>query len=526
MDTNYTRKRLKEIVSVSVKHGLKGGINNPKQFRMTLEELGPTFIKFGQILSTRSDILPSEYISELKGLQDDVKSETFEIIREVIENELDKPLEESFSLFEEKPIASASLSQVHYAELDTGEKVVVKVQRPKTKEKMMADIDILRRLAPFINLTPTGSAMDAKEVIEELANATIKELDFINEAENTEDFGEKNKDVKFILCPKVYKDYCTEKIIVIDYIKGIKIDNIEKLKAEGYDLKDISTKLTYNYFKQVFEDGFFHADPHPGNIFIYDRKIGYIDFGLMGNLNDGLRKKFNGFLEGVANRDINLMTKSVLKIGEKKGPVDIKDLYEDIEIIYEQYIEESMEDLDLPQIIEEVFKVCKDNNIYMPKDITLLVKGLMTIQGLIAKLDSEINIMDTALPYVKNHMANEKLKNIDFTESLYSIYKMVRSNLIISSKIVELIDQITNGNLKAQIDFKKSEEAANELNKMVNRLIFGMIIAGLVVSSSIVINANVGFKIYGISALGLIGYLGAGIVGFWLLISIIRSGKL
>ncbi|MBV1817979.1 AarF/ABC1/UbiB kinase family protein [Anaerosalibacter bizertensis] len=526
MKTNYTKKRLREIVSVSVKHGLKGGINNPSQLREALEELGPTFIKIGQILSTRPDILSKEYILELQRLQDDVKPEKFEMVKNAIESELNNSLEENFAIFEEEPIASASLSQVHYAELKTGEKVVVKVQRPNAKKMMMADIDILRKLAPFINLTPTGSAMDAKEVIEELAAATKKELDFINEAKNTKCFREKNKDVKFILCPKIYEDYCTEKIIVMDYIEGIKIDNIDKLKEEGYDLKDLATKLTYNYFKQIFEDGFFHADPHPGNIFLCGRKIGYIDFGLMGVLDDNLRKKFNDFLEAVANRDVNLMTKSVMKIGQKRGPVDRSRLYEDIEIIYDQYIEESIQDFDLPQIIEEIFKVCKDNNIYMPKDITLLVKGLMTIQGLIAKLDSEINIMDIALPYVKEHITNEKLKDLNSIETLRSLYEIIKSNLILSSKIIELIEQIKAGNLRTQIEFKESEEASNELNKMVNRLIFGMIVAGLVVSSSIVINANVGLKIYGISAFGLIGYLGAAIAGFWLLISIIKSGKL
>lgn len=526
MDVNYTRKRLKEIVSVSVKHGLKGGITDPKQLRMALEELGPTFVKIGQILSTRPDILPLEYNLELKKLQDDVKSEKFETIKMLIENELNGSLEEIFTFFQEKPIASASLAQVHLATLKSGEKVVVKVQRTNVKEKITADIAILKKLAPFINLTPTGSAMDANEVIAELSDATEKELNFINEAENIISFRENNKNINFILCPKTYRKYCTEKIIVMDYLKGIKIDNIEKLKEEGYNLKDISTKLTYNYFKQIFEDGFFHADPHPGNILISDQKIGYIDFGLMGKLDDGLKKKFNEFLQGMANRDINLMTKSILKIGQKKGPVDNEKLYKDIEIIYDQYIEESMENIDLPQIIEEVIKVCKNNNIYMPKDITLLMKGLMTIQGLIAKLDSEANIMDIALPYVKNHMVNEKLKNIDFMDSLYFLYEIIKSNLILSTKIIEIIEQVKTGNLKAQIEFKKAEEAANELNKMVNRLIFGMIVAGLVVSSSIVINANVGLKIYGISALGLIGYLGAAIAGFWLLISIIKSGKL
>ncbi|WP_077369356.1 ABC1 kinase family protein [Anaerosalibacter sp. Marseille-P3206] len=526
MDTNYRKKRIREIVSVSIKHGLKKGINNPEQLKCTLEELGPTFVKIGQILSTRPDILPSEYIHELQKLQDDVKAEKYDVMVEVIENELGKSIDEIFLQFDKTPIASASLAQVHLAKLKTGENVVVKVQRPNVKEKMTADIAILRKLAPVINLTPTGSAMDAREVVEELADATEKELDFVNERRNIETFAENNKDVKFILCPKVYEEYCTDKIIVMDYIEGIKIDDIDKLKDEGYDLQDLASKLTYNYFKQIFEDGFFHADPHPGNILIHDKKIGYIDFGLMGQLDNSLKKKFNEFLEGVVDRDINKMSKSILKIGIKKGPMDIKKLSNDIEIMYEQYIEESLFDFDLPQIMEEVLKVCKDNNIHMPKDITLLIKGLMTIQGVIAKLDKEINIMDIAIPYMKNRYIDEKLNTLDLSKIVEEIYTIVKANMKLSVKFLDLINQAINGKLKLQMDLKDGREIINELNKMINRLVFGMIVAGLVVSSSLVITANIGPKIYGISLIGITGYLGAAVAGFWLLISIIRSGKM
>ena len=526
MDTNYRKKRIREIVSVSIKHGLKKGINNPEQLKCTLEELGPTFVKIGQILSTRPDILPSEYITELQKLQDDVRPEKYDVIVKVIERELGKPIDEIFLDFDKTPMASASLAEVHLAKLHTGENVVVKVQRPNVAETMTADIAILRKLAPVINLTPTGSAMDAREVVEELTDATEKELDFVNERKNIEMFSANNVDIKFILCPKVYEEYCTDKIIVMDYIKGIKIDNTSKLEEEGYDLQDLATKLTYNYFKQIFEDGFFHADPHPGNILIHERKIGYIDFGLMGQLNSSLKKKFNDFLEGVVEKDVSKMTKSILKIGIKKGAIDIKKLSNDIELMYEQYIEESLYDFDLPQIMEEVLKVCKNNNIHMPKDITLLIKGLMTIQGVIATLDKDINIMDVAIPYMKNSLMDEKLKSLDMMKVLEKLYTTVKANMSLSVKLLDLINQALSGKLKLQMDFKDGKESINELNKMINRLVFGLIVAGLVVSSSLVIAANVGPKIYGISLIGITGYLGAAIAGFWLLISIIRSGKL
>lgn len=526
MKTNYMRNRLKEIIAVSIKHGLKNGISDPKAFRLALEELGPTFIKLGQILSTRPDMLPKPYIKELEKLQDDVTPEDFNVMKGEIEKELGTNLENIFLYFDEKPIASASLAEVYYGKLKSGEEVVVKVQRPFVKEKMMSDIAILKRLAPFIKFTTPGSLMDVEEAIEELSMAAEKELDFLNEVENITLFSKNNKDIKFIAIPKVYKTYCTKKIIVMDYLKGIKVDQVEKLKSEGYDLQDMAEKLIYSYIKQILEDGFFHADPHPGNLIIHNNKIGFIDFGLMGFLDSSLKNKFNEFIEAIAEEDYDKMTRIVLKIGIKKGPINIKVLRSDIENMYNQYIEQSLYDFDLPEMIEEIFHICKKNNIHMPKNITLLIKGLMTIQGVVIKLNKEITIMDIALPYVQNHFIKEKLSNINVLDGIKYIYTIVKSNLEVSTKLLDLIDQTINGRFKLNLQIKNMEKSINELNKMVNRLVFAIIVAALVVSSSLAMNVDIGLKIYGISIVGLVGYLGAAIAGFWLLISILRSGKL
>src|SRR5699024_5188760 len=273
METNYMKKRLKEIIAVSVKYGLKNGIGDPKSFRLALEDLGPTFIKLGQILSTRPDIISTPYILELENLQDNVTPEDFNVMKKIIEEELEVELEEIFLDFKKEPIASASLAEVYFTKLITGEQVVIKVQRPFVKERMIADINILKRLAPFIKFTTPGDFIDVEEAIDELHMAVERELDFLNEMENIILFNENNRNVKSVTSPKVYKDYCTEKIIVMDYIKVTKIDQIEKLKLEGYDLKDMAKKLIYSYIKQILEDGFFHADPHPGNLIIQNNKI-------------------------------------------------------------------------------------------------------------------------------------------------------------------------------------------------------------------------------------------------------------
>lgn len=525
MENNYANKRFKEIISVALKHGFKNGIKDPKELRLALEELGPSFVKIGQILSTRPDILPIEYVNEFQKLQDNVRPQKFSIMKEIIEKELEAPIDEIFLDFNEIPIASASLSEVYLARLKSGKRVVVKVQRPFVKEKMLADIHILKKLSPFINFT-TKEIVDVKKVIDELSKAAEKELNFIEEMNNITKFKENNRNIKFIRVPNVYREYCTSKVLVMDYISGIKIDNIDDLKKAGYDIEDIANKVIYNYFKQVFEDGFFHADPHPGNILISNGAISYIDFGLMGSLDLGLRKKLNELLEGVATKDLDLMVKSILKIGIKKSSIDLDKLYKDVDNLYNTYIDVPFHNYDIPQILDEILRVCKKNNITMPHNIVLLTKGVMTLQAVLAKINDELTIMEVALPYFKNRIIREKVKNLDLLEMITFLYTSFKSTLQLSSKVVDFINTGLEGRLKLGLEFKDVEENINELNKMVNRLIFAIIITGLLVSSSLVINANVGLKIYGISSIGIVGYLGAGLAGLLLLISIIKSGKL
>lgn len=523
---NYTRKRIGEIVSVFLKHGFKNKLGNPKKLRLALEELGPSFIKIGQILSTRPDLLPMEYIIELQNLQDNVKAENFQLMKEVIESELGDSIENIFLYFDETPIASASLSEVYFARLKTGKKVAVKVQRPYAREKMLTDIRILKKLVPLANLTSTKEFIDIKKAVDELSQAIEKELNFIEEAKNIKKFAEKNKNVRYLTCINVYEEYSTEKILVMDYIAGTKVGDVDKLVEEGYDLQDIAIKITYNYFKQVFEDGFFHADPHPGNILVHNNTIGYIDFGLMGSLEPTLVKNLNRMLEGVATKDINLMMNSLLAIGIKKGNINKDKLYRDIENFYNTYAYEAIHKFDLHNVINEIMEIAKRNNIAMPHNIILFAKGIITLQGVLAKLNDTITIMDIALPYFKDKVLRTSLKKLDFSQLATYLYSTLKSTAEIPNKLVDFLNSGMDGRLRFYLDLKDIEKTLNTINKMVNRLIISIIIAGLLVSSSLVINANVGLKIYGISAIGIIGYIGATIGGLVLLVSIFRSGKL
>lgn len=527
MSANNGKERMSEIVSVFINHGIGKGllsINIPVSMRKSFEELGPTFIKIGQILSMRSDLLPETYITELQKLQNDVKPESYEDIKNVIEKNFKKPINEVFLKFEKKPIASASIAQVHIAYLKDNTKVVVKVQRTNVKESMLRDIAILKKLVKYLKRTPQNKVISFSDIAEELEISAKKELNFINESNNIKKFYKLNKNIRYITCPIVYDDYTTNEVLVMDYIDGIKISSADILIKEGYDENEIGLKLANNYIKQIFEDGYFHADPHPGNIIIKDKKIAYIDFGMMGTLNKPIQEKFNKLLYGMASRDIDELTNAALNIGIRKGEINLKKFQDDIEEIYFNYIETSLDNVDLNKLLNDMFNALRKNNMSIPREITMLLKGLITIEGVLMKLSPGVKITELIIPYVKKQL----FKNLDLkkelNDSIINLYFLSKSAPKIARGIINLIDNSSKGRLKIQMEHTSLEQPMHKLSILVDRLVFSIIIASIIMGSSIIVSAEIGPKFYGISSVALVGYIGALIMGFWLLITILRSG--
>ena len=521
-------------MSVFIKHGLKDGlsiINNPSQLRAAEEELGPTFIKIGQVLSTRPDIVSQPFIDEFRKLRDNVRPEKFDDIKTIIENDLGKSLEEVFLSFEKEPIACASIAQVHLAKLKSGEHVVIKVQRPNIRDMIIGDINILKRMAKLLKFSPQGAIMNPVEVIDELGNTLKTELDFLNEAKNVEIFTEKNNGIQHIKAPKVFSKYTTPNILVLEYIEGVKISDKKQLEDKGYYLDDIALKLANNYMKQVFIDGFFHGDPHPGNIIITGDAIAYIDFGMMGTLSKSMQQKYISLLEGIATGNIDMITNAILRIGIRKGDLNANRLKPQIEEIYSYYAYLPVEEINIPEAIEKLFKVCRENNISMPREITMLVKGIMTVESVISDLSPDINIMKVTVPFIRKLKLEEFDVKEDILEQLSNLYLLSKQGLKLPIQLGKLVHDTLEGKLKINLEHTNLEKSFSELNKMVNRLAFSIIVAGLIVGSSLIIRADSvqGLRILGISnmnILGLVGYLGAGVLGFWLLISILRSGRI
>ncbi|PJI08328.1 protein kinase [Clostridium sp. CT7] len=527
-------QRFRQIVKVLAFYGfgyivdskLNNSKNSPENLRKAFEELGPTFIKIGQILSTRPDLVSPEYIKELSKLQDKAPEESFENIQKTFKKEFNKSTSDLFSHFNEKPLACASIAQAHEATLKDGRNVIVKVQRHGIEEKMKLDLSILYKIASLTKAKFSDALIDPKEAIEELMTSTELELDFKNEAKNIELFKKLNKDVAFVTCPYILKNLSSQHIITMEKINGFKITDTKALKHDGYDMDDLGKKLALSFFKQVFQDGFFHGDPHPGNILVRDTKICYIDFGIMGHLNKSLKSALNDIIIAISYQNINKLISVIMSIGIKTGYVDRNELYEDIDYIFASYLSTSLENIKISELIQEVFECSKKNNVRMPKDLIILVRAFVIIEGVIAKISPDISFLDVAIPFVKEQNKGEIFKDFNMYEMLFNSYMFLKTSSKVPKKFIDLSDSIMRGRAKFQLNLTNLETPINELSKMINRLILGIIISSMIISSSLILHSNVGPKIYNISIIGITGYLIAALMGFWLLISIIRSHKM
>lgn len=527
-------KRFNEIVRVFTLYGFGYIIDNKitkenksaKNLRKAFEKLGPTFIKIGQILSTRPDLLSQEYIEELSKLQDDVTPEKFTDIDNIFFNEFHKHIEDCFVHFEKKPLASASIAQVHSAILQTGEKVIVKIQRPGIEEKIKLDLSILRRIVKLSKTKFFDVIIDPEEALNELSISTERELDFKTEAINMLKFKQLNENVAFSYAPYLIKSLSSGKILTMERIYGFKINDIKKLDEYGYDLKDLGKKLALSFFKQVFTDGFFHGDPHPGNLLIHQGKICFIDFGIMGSISDSLKNFLNEAIIAVVFKDLDKIVSIVMSIGIKKGPVNKNKLYEDIDGLFSNYLYTSLKNIKISVLLQEIFYCAQNNNIMFPTDLTLLIRSLIIIEGVMAKICPEIQILDIAISFVKNNSRTLLLKNIDLYEVLIYFYKFAKNFSIFPSKFIEIMNNVLNGRSKIQLQIPNLNKFTNELNKMANRLIFALVTSSLIIGSCLIISSKVGPEIYNISIIGILIFIVSAFMGFLLLISIIKSGKL
>ena len=521
----YRRRRVREILGILSKYNIREGIT-PEKFRAIVEELGPVFVKVGQILSMRQDVLPEAYCQELAKLRTDVAPLPFKTIADVLESAYHQPLRRIFARIDHEPLGSASIAQVHRAVLLDGTPVVVKVQRPGVQETMKIDLSILNQLTTLLQRTGvTGDVIDFKMVLSEVAATARQEMDFMNEGHNAEIFAHNNSDIRYVDCPTIFKHYTTSNVLMMSYMGGIDIDETDRLVEEGYDLQEIAVKLVDNYIKQIVDDAFFQADPHPGNIRIHDGKIGWIDLGMMGTLSRRDCELFREAISAVAAKNISAIKTVVLSLGDHTGKIDHTRLYADLSDLMDEYGSVNIGEMSLSEFLQDLLHICNVNHIQMPQGVTMLVRGVMTIESVVAKLDPSASIVSV----MQQHILEPSLQDLDLR---VTAKKLTRSLISAGTHTLDLPENLNNlskealkGHSKFNLEIVGSEEPIKQLGKMVNRLVLAVITAALLLASSFLAITDMKPQILGIPALAFFGYLGALILGGGTLYSVYRSWR-
>ena len=500
----------------------------PQRTRLACEELGPTFVKLGQILSIRPDLIPREFAEEFSKLQDEVPSFSFDEVEEQFKKELGKPINELFVEFDKRPVAAASLSQVHKAKLMSGEIVAVKIQRPNVGKIIETDISILFSLVKFIEKRSiSGHLFQPVKIIREFSQTIKKELDFVNEGHNIEKFRINFRESETVHIPKVYWKLTTKRILTMEFIKGVKISQVINSKDSRFDKKIISSRGTDMILKQVLVDGFFHGDPHPGNIFIMENNIiAPIDFGMVGRIEESTMVNMADFLIAAISNDTDKIVRILEDMDIVDSEMDLKKIKVEISYFIDKYYNVPLKELEMGRIIEEILEVMIQHQIKVPSDLVLLTKALVTIEGVGRELDPDFNMVTRAKPFAnklirRKYSLNNLLKvSGKFAEELFDSLK------IFPNEFSYLVKNLRKGKFSINLQHKGLEKLILEIDRASNRLSFSMIISALIIGSSFIILSNKGPFIFDYPVLGIFGYLIAAVLGLWLVISIVRRGGL
>lgn len=515
------QKRLWEITRILRRHNIAAGIP-PEKLVSILEDLGPTFIKLGQIMSMQP-ILPVEYCHELGHLRAQATPMEFGEVESILEDEYGPDWREIFLKIDEPPLGSASIAQVHSATLADGSSVVVKIQRRGIYETMASDLSMLRKAAKILKYTPIGHTVDFEMVLDEMWTITKQEMDFLREAENAAQFAKNNAGVSYVACPEIISRYSTSRVLVMEHIKGPYIDNLEQLAEMGYDLHEIAAKLANNFVKQIVEDGFFHGDPHCGNIIIREGKIVWIDLGMMGRLSARDQKLLLEAAAAVADNDIAKLTDFVLSIGRYQGKIDEAALYQDLKGMLRKFGSVDFASLDLTQVSEAFLSLLGTHGISIPKGVSMLGRSMATMQGTLRTVDDQINLVEVLASYMSGHYLVALRKEL--TTTLKSVRASLKKSLDIPAGLSDTLRSISAGSVRVNMDMAMSDDMSKKIDKMLNKLVVSIITAALLVGSCLICTTDMRPKILGIPAIGFLGFGTSIMLAGWLLLSPFRKKK-
>lgn len=533
-------KRVKEIVSIMVKYGfghlfeqmqlktkftfkktykpLEKDFTVPQKIKLILEELGPTYIKFGQILSTRQDLIGEELAKELSKLQDNTRPFSYTVIKSIVEKELDTPIDKLFKQFEEKPLASASIAQVHKAILKNGEEIVLKIQRPDIEEQVKEDMAIIRYFAKLA----TKYIKDAKYfnlcgIIDEFERSILKEINFRQERQNILRFNDIFKDDDKIYVPKVYDKFSTKKILALEFVNGVKISKL--YGSKDYSDKDkitIGKAGVDSFFKQIFDYGFFHADPHPGNILILENDvICYLDFGMMGHIDKEFMNDLAELFVYLIDYNVNGLISQMTNMGLIDESVDIKSLRYDVMDLMDIYFGAELKEVSLGNIVSKLMMILVKYKMTVPRELVLLARAMSMVETIGQKLNPDFDIITLCKPYAKK-VIKKKLSPFNLLETMRED-TMEFEHLIktLPRNLKEIITRAKSGKLNIEIEHNNLDTFGKDIEKVTNKLILAMIISAIIMGSSFVINTN--------RTLGMVGFTISGIVGLYLMICVLKD---
>ena len=540
-------RRFKDIVMILMKYGFNDLIDRLEipgidlvrkihkvdhemgtfeRIRCALEDLGPSFVKFGQIMSLRPDLLPPALIHELSKLQDEVAPVEFLQIKDTVEKNIVGSLQETFTIFDAAPLAAASISQVHRGVLSRDGRIAsIKVQRPGIRSKIKADLDILAAIANKLHdRVDDLKTYDLPNLVRVTRRNLLRELDFKREARNMKIAKSYAGEHSEIYIPEVYEEYCTERLLVMEYVQGTKLKNLDTTALT--DPESTAKQGLKAAIKQILEDGFFHADPHPGNLLITgDERICLMDWGMTGRLSQRDRHEIIDLLKSVVDKDSEAMVHALLRIGSAEAAIDRRGLERELLDILDSYYAVPIKKMNIGQLLMAITELLRTYRLRLPPDLVIMIKALVTAEGTARLIYPDLDVVSEAKDYIST-LALERFK----PESLWRSFRFSLSQFLslqqeVPTRIVQILSKADRGGLTLGFRHENLAGFMKTLDNITNRLTFGIIIGAMIIGSSMIITTGIGPLLFGFPALGVIGYLISGLLGLWLVFNIIRKRK-
>ncbi|HEY8103044.1 MAG TPA: AarF/ABC1/UbiB kinase family protein [Gaiellaceae bacterium] len=551
-----TRKigRLSEIAQVAVRHGFgyfferhkltdilpwtarvevnanaAAGSDRGRHLREMLDELGPTFVKFGQLLSTRPDVVPPDIVAELRSLQDDVRPFPFAQVRQVVEEELELTLEQAFLRFDEQPIAAASIGQVHRAKLPNGDEVVVKVQRPNAPRQIESDLALLYQAARMIKERVRAlDFIDAHELVDEFARFIRQELDYRLEARNAETFRRNFADSELVVVPRVYRSYSGTRMLTLEFLDGVQLADLDPETTSLEARRELAYRVTKTWMEMIFRHGFFHGDPHPANVLVLEgAKIGLVDFGLVGKLTDDDMARLTRLFIDAATENVDALPRRLGELGVRYPKEREEEFRTAIRELFYRYYGASLAEIDPIQVIREAFGLIYSMNLRLPTRFVLLDKAIATLGAVGVDLYPEFNVFEVAQPYARELMLERFTPRRLAQRAQSEGRELAGIARELPYQLHDVLQEIRDGQIEVGFVHKGLDEFMHKIDVVFNRLVVALVVAGGLLGSSMIgILATDGPQIFGIHFLSVIGFVFSGVLGAWLLVGVLRSGRL